>query len=374
MANKFILAIDQGTTSTRAIVFDVAGKRQATNQREFKQYFPKLGWVEHDAEEIWETTLEVCRAVLAEKNLIAKDIAAIGITNQRETTVIWDKKTGKPIHHAIVWQDRRTADRCRQLISHEATLQEKTGLLMDPYFSATKIVWLLDNVEGARAKAERGELLFGTMDCFLLWRLTGGKRHATDATNASRTALFNIHTQQWDDDLLTLFNIPSGLLPEVCDNSFEFGITKSDLFGGEIPITAMAGDQQAALFGQACFQPGMIKSTYGTGCFLMLNTGEQAIKSENRLLTTVGYRLAMKLEKIALEDKYFVEKKLYPNVDFYSGITLSALGIPTNMFTVIFALARTSGWISHWQEMVSQPYKIGRPRQLYTGPKQRDVK
>ncbi|WJQ18668.1 FGGY family carbohydrate kinase, partial [Pseudomonas aeruginosa] len=286
--SHYLLAIDQGTTSSRAIVFSAQGLPVASCQQEFKQYFPKDGWVEHDGEEIWLTTLQVCRDALARKGLRAADIAAIGITNQRETTLVWDAASGDLIHPAIVWQDRRTADYCAELkaAGHEANVSARTGLLIDPYFSATKLRWILDNVPGARQRAERGELRFGTVDCFLLWRLTGGRSHRTDATNASRTLLFNIHSQDWDEELLALFEIPRSLLPEVLDCAAEFGVSEPSLLGAAIPVLGMAGDQQAALIGQACFQPGMVKSTYGTGCFMIQNTGEQPVTSKNRLLTT----------------------------------------------------------------------------------------
>lgn len=290
---KYILSIDQGTTSSRAIIFNEQGLPLQQVQQEFEQIFPKDGWVEHAPETIWETTLQVCQQAIQKAQLSAADITCIGITNQRETTVVWDKKTGKPVYNAIVWQDRRTAETCEALRQqdHEQAIADKTGLLIDPYFSATKIQWILDNVEGAREKAQQGDLLFGTIDSFLLWHLTGGKSHKTDATNASRTMLFNIHKQQWDKDLLALFSIPESMLPEVCDCSADFGSSLPELLGAEIPITGIAGDQQAALIGQACFKPGMAKSTYGTGCFMILNTGKTAVQSENRLLTTIAYRL-----------------------------------------------------------------------------------
>ena len=291
--SQYLLAIDQGTTSSRAIVFSAQGLPVTSAQQEFKQYFPKDGWVEHDGEEIWLTTLKVCRESLQNSGLQASEIAAIGITNQRETTLVWDAATGTPIHPAIVWQDRRTADYCAGLKEkgHEAAVAAKTGLLIDPYFSATKIRWILDTVPGARERAERGELRFGTVDSFLLWRLTDGRSHKTDATNASRTLLFNIHSQQWDQELLDLFEIPRSLLPEVLDCAADFGTTTAELLGAAIPVLGMAGDQQAALIGQACFQPGMVKSTYGTGCFMIQNTGTTPVASQHRLLTTVGYRL-----------------------------------------------------------------------------------
>jgi glycerol kinase len=305
--NQYILSIDQGTTSSRAMLFDESGRAAFTAQQEFTQFFPRDGWVEHDPEEIWSTTLGVVREALDQARLDKHQIAAIGITNQRETTVVWDRANGKPIYNAIVWQDRRTADFCEALRQQgqEAGITARTGLLLDPYFSGTKISWILDNVAGARARAEQGELAFGTIDSFLIWRLTGGKSHATDATNASRTLLFNIHDQCWDSELLDLMSVPATLLPEVLDCAADFGTTSKDLLNAEIPIAGVAGDQQAALIGQACFEPGMIKSTYGTGCFMMLNTGEQALSSNNKLLTTVGYRLAGKTT-YALEGSIFV--------------------------------------------------------------------
>ena len=301
----YILAIDQGTTSSRAILFDREGRVVAVDQREFTQHFPGDGWVEHDPEDIWQTTVAVIRGALASAG--AEAVAAIGITNQRETTVIWQRDTGRAIHNAIVWQDRRTSATCAALVEdgHGAMVQRKTGLIIDAYFSATKIAWILDNVAGARGRAERGELAFGTIDSFLLWRLTGGRSHATDATNASRTMLFDIHRQAWDDELLALFKTPRELLPEVLDSSADFGVTESDLFGAAIPITGIAGDQQAAAFGQACFKPGMIKSTFGTGCFALVNTGSRAVASTNRLLTTVAYRLGGEAA-YALEGSIFV--------------------------------------------------------------------
>ncbi|MGO1691436.1 MAG: glycerol kinase GlpK [Marinobacter sp.] len=290
---RYLLAIDQGTTSSRAIVFDQGGASVATDQREFRQYFPSDGWVEHDAIEIWESTLAVCRSALEKAAIEASELAGIGITNQRETTVIWERASGKPIHRAIVWQDRRTASLCTKLKTdgHEGIVVERTGLLIDPYFSATKIAWILDNVDGARARAESGELAFGTVDSWLLWNLTGGRSHFTDATNASRTALFNIHQQDWDDELLSLFRVPKSLLPDVLDSAADYGLTEPCWLGTPVMVAGIAGDQQAALIGQACFDPGMAKSTYGTGCFLMVNTGDKAVRSENRLLTTVAYRL-----------------------------------------------------------------------------------
>lgn len=291
--DSFILAIDQGTTSSRAIIFDDNFNVIASDQIEFTQHFPNSGWVEHDANEIWQSVVTTCQNVIKKAKIDVAQIAGIGITNQRETTVIWDKKTGEPIHKAIVWQDRRTSKFCAELKEQgaEASVTEKTGLLFDPYFSGTKVKWLLDNVEGARARANKGELLFGTIDTFLLWKLTGGKSHKTDATNASRTLMYNIHTNQWDDELLELLDIPRNILPTVEDCAADFGMTTKALFGTSIPILGIAGDQHAATMGQACFKPGMLKSTYGTGCFAMLNTGSEAIKSKNRMLTTIAYRL-----------------------------------------------------------------------------------
>ena len=305
---NYILAIDQGTTSSRAILFSLDGKPCFTAQQEFAQCYPDNGWVEHDPEEIWQSVLSTCRNVIAKSNIKPEQILTIGITNQRETTLIWDKTTGKAIYNAIVWQDRRTADLCQTLNAKQGLAEQinrKTGLLLDPYFSATKISWLLDNVEGARARAEQGQLAFGTIDSFLIWRLTGGQSHTTDATNASRTMLFDIHQQQWDDELLQTFNIPAALLPTVLDSAADFGHTKAALFGAEIPIQGVAGDQQAALFGQTCFTPGMAKSTYGTGCFIILNTGDKPLQSNHRLLTTVAYRLKGKTT-FALEGSIFM--------------------------------------------------------------------
>jgi glycerol kinase len=302
-----ILAIDQGTTSSRAIIFDKSLAPKGSGQQEFRQFYPASGWVEHDAEEIWKSVLAVCRTAIKKAKAKPKDIRTIGITNQRETVVIWDRKTGKPIHKAIVWQDRRTAEMCKALKDKglEKTFTAKTGLLLDPYFSGTKIAWLLDNVKGARARAEAGELAFGTIDTFLIWRLTGGKAHVTDATNASRTLLYNIHTGDWDAELLRALNIPRAVLPTVKDCAADFGTTDAKLLGAAIPIGGVAGDQQAATIGQACFEPGMMKSTYGTGCFALLNTGSRAVASNNRLLTTVAYQLNGK-RTYALEGAIFI--------------------------------------------------------------------
>ena len=292
--STYILAIDQGTTSSRALVFDASGNQLGVGQQEFTQHFPDNGWVEHDAEEIWGTTLASCRAALEATGITGADLACIGITNQRETTVVWDKATGKPIHHAIVWQDRRTSDYCTELKQKAGLvekIQDKTGLLLDSYFSATKIRWILNAVPGARARAANGELAFGTIDSWLLWQLTGGQSHCTDATNASRTMLFNIQEQCWDEELMALFDVPAAILPEVKDCAADFGLSQASLFGSAVPITGMIGDQQSAAFGQGCFGAGMAKSTYGTGCFLLLNTGEVMLKSSNQLLSTIAYRL-----------------------------------------------------------------------------------
>jgi glycerol kinase len=304
---SYVVAIDQGTTSTRAIVFDKLLNPVAMKQREFRQIYPQSGWVEHDPEEIWNTVQHTVADAIRQAGLAGRHIAAIGITNQRETVVIWDRASGKPIHNAIVWQDRRTAPLCNALRDegHEPAISAKTGLLLDPYFSATKIAWLLDNIPGARGAAEAGRLAFGTIDSFLLWRLTGGKLHATDATNAARTLLLDIHTGAWDQDLLRLFNIPPSLMPEVRDSDADFGVAERDLFGSRIRIYGVAGDQQAATIGQCCFRPGMMKSTYGTGCFALLNTGSTPVASKNRLLTTIAYQLGGK-RTYALEGAIFV--------------------------------------------------------------------
>ena len=307
MAGKHVLAIDQGTTSTRAIVFDATGRPVATAQKELPQIFPQPGWVEHDPEEIWSATVEVCRGALAKAKLKPADLAGIGITNQRETTVVWDRATGKPIYNAIVWQDRRTAERCAELKSagHEKAVTDKTGLLLDPYFSGTKIEWILKHVAGARAAADKGALAAGTIECFLLWRLTGGKVHASDATNASRTLLLDIRKGTWDPDLMKLLGVPASLLPQVVDCSGELGVTTADFLGAPVPVLGMAGDQQAATVGQACIKPGMIKATYGTGCFALLNTGSIAVHSRHRLLTTIAYQLGGR-RTYALEGSIFV--------------------------------------------------------------------
>lgn len=287
-----ILAIDQGTTSSRAILFDSEMKPLAMAQKEFAQHYPDSGWVEHDPADLWTTTVDTCRQAIERARISAEDIAAIGITNQRETTLVWDRQTGAPIHNAIVWQDRRTAPLCAALreTGNEAMVTAQTGLLLDPYFSATKLKWLLDNVDGARARAKAGELIFGTVDSWLTWHLTDGRSHVTDATNAARTMLYDIHKGEWSQEICDLLDIPMAMLPEVHDCASDFGVTRADLFGREIPILGVAGDQQAATIGQACFEPGMLKSTYGTGCFALLNTGNTPVSSTNRLLTTIGYQ------------------------------------------------------------------------------------
>ena len=303
----YIMALDQGTTSSRCILFDREGNICSVAQKEFTQYYPQPGWVEHDAVEIWETTLEVSREAMAKLNVTASDIAGIGITNQRETTVVWDKITGEPIAHAIVWQCRRTSDLIDELVKEGKgdMIREKTGLVPDAYFSGSKIRWLLDNVPGARERAEKGELLFGTIDTWLIWKLTGGKVHVTDQTNASRTMIYNIHDLQWDGELLEMLKIPASLLPEVKPSSCVYGMTDAALYGGEIPVAGAAGDQQCALFGQCCFQPGELKNTYGTGCFLMMNTGTVPVQSSNGLVTTIAVGFEDHVE-YALEGSVFV--------------------------------------------------------------------
>ncbi len=303
----YLLAIDQGTTSTRAILFDVALTPIAAAQQELRQIYPAPGWVEHDPEEIWSATVATARAALAKAGAGAGDVAGIGVTNQRETTIVWDRATGRPIHNAVVWQDRRTADMCAGLrqAGHEAAVAARTGLVLDPYFSATKVRWLIDHVEGARAAAQAGRLAFGTVDSFLLWRLTGGKTHASDATNAARTLIFDIGRGEWDPGLCELFGVPTALLPQVCDCAHDFGTTVPELFGGPMRILGVAGDQQAATVGQGCFEPGMIKSTYGTGCFALLNTGTEPVASRHRMLTTIAYQLAGK-RTYALEGAIFI--------------------------------------------------------------------
>ena len=298
-----IISIDQGTTSTRSVLYDKEGNLICSAQQEFNQFFPNDGWVEHNPEEIWQSVLSTLQKLVKESGITSSEIASIGITNQRETTLIWNRKTGKPIHNAIVWQDRRTSEFCNELVSYENLIHKKTGLTLDPYFSATKIHWLINNVEGAKELASNGDLLFGTIDTFLIWKLTEGRCHKTDITNASRTMLFNIAEQKWDDDLLDIFEIPRNILPEVCDNVSDYGMT--ELLGGEVSIGGVAGDQQAALIGQCCFDPGDVKSTYGTGCFMMVNSGDKILYSENKLLSTIGYRIDGKTT-YALEGSIFV--------------------------------------------------------------------
>ncbi|MBR0648435.1 glycerol kinase GlpK [Roseomonas terrae] len=307
MTTDILLALDQGTTSTRAIAFDAALHPIASAQQEFRQHFPAPGWVEHEPEDIWRTSLATLREALGGAGVDPRRVAGIGITNQRETTLLWDRATGRCLHRAIVWQDRRTAEHCARLRSEgaELLLNERTGLLADPYFSATKLAWLLDHVPGARAAAERGGLAFGTVDCFLIWRLTGGRLHTTDATNAARTMLFDIRRGDWDDELLRLFRIPRGVLPTVRDCAADFGLTDAVHLGAAVPIRGVAGDQQAATVGQGCFQPGMLKSTYGTGCFALLNTGETPVASRTRLLTTIAYQIEG-VRTYALEGAIFV--------------------------------------------------------------------
>ena len=300
---KYLLAIDQGTSSTRSVLYDDKGRFIDSSQLEFKQYFPQEGWVEHNPEEIWKSVVSTLGSLVKRNSLVSKDIASIGITNQRETTIVWDKKDGKPIYNAIVWQDRRTADFCSELNDQTEMVNSRTGLTMDPYFSSTKVNWILNHVKGARKRALAGELLFGTIDSYLIWKLSGGKSHKTDVTNASRTMLFNIEEQKWDEDLLNLFEIPRSMLPAVCDNVFDFGTTS--VLGGEVSIGGVAGDQQAALIGQCCVKPGEVKSTYGTGCFLILNTGAERLHSQSKLLTTVAYRVNGKIT-YALEGSIFV--------------------------------------------------------------------
>ena len=307
MTNPFILAIDQGTTSTRAILFDHQMQVATSAQREFAQHFPHSGWVEHDPGDLWQTTLATCRQAMDEAGIEAGQIAALGITNQRETTVVWDKTTGEPVSNAIVWQDRRTADFCASLRAggHGAEVTATTGLLLDPYFSGTKLRWILENTEGARARADLGELLFGTVDSYLIWHLTGGAAHVTDATNAARTLLYDIHKGCWSERMCNLLDIPASMLPRVLNCADDFGVTDPALFGAAIPIFGVAGDQQAATVGQACFEPGMLKSTYGTGCFALMNTGDSPVASQNRLLTTIAYQLDGK-PTYALEGSIFV--------------------------------------------------------------------
>ncbi len=308
MSSKYVLALDQGTTSSRAILFDQSGNSTSIAQKEFKQFYPQPAWVEHDPEEIWSSQYGVMAEVIAKKNITLNQIAAIGITNQRETTIVWERATGKPVYNAIVWQDRRTAAYCDQLRKegYSDLIRQKTGLVIDAYFSATKLKWILDNVPGARTRAVNGELAFGTVDCWLVWKLSGGQLHITDVSNASRTMLLNIHTCEWDDELLRLFDIPASLLPHVKDSSQFYGTTTGTIAPASgIPIAGIAGDQQAALFGQMCTQPGMVKNTYGTGCFMLMNTGDTVVFSKNNLLSTVAWRINNRVE-YALEGSIFI--------------------------------------------------------------------
>ncbi len=368
---SYILSIDQGTTSSRAIIFNESLNVVSVAQQEFSQFFPQSGWVEHDPEEIWSSSLKTCLQAIQKAGIRATDITAIGITNQRETTILWDRETGKPIYKAVVWQDRRTSEFCNELRNngHGDLITRKTGLLIDPYFSGTKINWILDNVNGARKKAEQGKLAFGTVDCFLLWRLTEGRVHATDATNAARTMIYNIHDNCWDDELLQLLNIPKEILPEVKDCSTDFGETASAVIGAAVPVCGIAGDQQAALVGQACFEPGMLKSTYGTGCFAVLNTGTEPAASSNKLLTTIGYRLNGQTT-YALEGSIFIAgaavqwmrdamgliesasdsgklaRRADPNQDVYLVPAFTGLGAPhwdAEARGAIFGITRSTG-------------------------------
>jgi len=356
MSNTSLLAIDQGTTSSRAILFSPDGKILALKQKELRLHTPHKGWVEQSPADIWADTLWACRGVIDEAQKTAAKIAAIGITNQRETTIIWDRKTGEPVYNAIVWQDRRTADLCAKLkeTGHEQTITDKTGLLLDPYFSATKIAWILDNIPGIRNRAQSGDLAFGTIDCFLLWKLTGGKIHTTDVTNASRTLLYNTREQKWDETLLKLFNIPAALLPEVKDNAAAFGTTQANLFGASYTIGGMAGDQHAALIGQACFKPGMVKSTYGTGCFVLMNIGSTFKTSQNRLLTTPAYRLNGEIT-YALEGSIFTAgaaiQWLRDNLGLFDDVAQSealARSVPDNN-QVYFVPAFTGLGAPYWE-------------------------
>ena len=338
-----IISIDQGTSSTRSVLYDKKGQYIDSVQQEFDQLFPSEGWVEHNPDQIWKTVIDTLSSLVQRNGLASEEIASIGITNQRETTIVWNKKTGKPIYNAIVWQDRRTASFCEELVSCEKEIQKKTGLTIDPYFSATKVNWLLSNVDGAAELAQKGDLLFGTVDTFLIWKMTEGQQHLTDVTNASRTMLFNIVDQVWDEELLELFKIPRNMLPDVCDNDHNFGIT--NVLGGDVSIGGVAGDQQAALIGQCCFSPGEIKSTYGTGCFMIVNTGNKALFSKNKLLTTIGYRLNGETS-YALEGSIFVAGSaiqwLRDGLDFFENSSeteaLAQKGSPESNVLVVPAL------------------------------------
>lgn len=355
--NQYILSFDQGTTSSRAIVFDKNGEIKSVAQKEFEQIFPKPGWVEHDPNEIWSSQAAVAAEAITKIGINGKNIAAIGITNQRETTIVWDRETGEPVYNAIVWQDRRTARYCDTLKEKglQDMIREKTGLVIDAYFSGTKVKWILDNVEGAREKAEAGKLAFGTVDTWLIWKLTRGDRHVTDATNASRTLLYNIKTGEWDKELLDLFNIPASILPEVKNSSEVVGHTKTTIFAHEIPIAGIAGDQQSALFGQQCIHPGMAKNTYGTGCFMLMNTGEKAITSQNNLLTTVAWQLNGKVT-YALEGSIFIAGAAVQWLRDQLGLIKSAPEIETLAYTVndnggVYFVPALSGLgAPHWDQ------------------------
>ena len=357
MKNKYILSLDQGTTSSRAIIYDKNGEVKSVAQKEFTQYFPEPGFVEHDPREIYTSQISVAAEAIANMGIHDQNIAAIGITNQRETTIVWDKESGKPVYNAIVWQDRRTADYCRQLKkeNYQQLIKEKTGLEIDAYFSATKIRWILDNVKGARKKAENGKLAFGTVDSWLIWNLTKGKHHLTDVSNASRTMLFNIHTLKWDDELLRLFDIPKSMLPQVKSNSELFGYTDTLIFSSHIPITGVAGDQQASMFGQMCINKGMVKNTYGTGCFIMLNTGVKPVASKHKLLTTIAWKLGGKTV-YALEGSVFIGgaviQWLRDGVNFFRTAKSSeklALDVDDNG-GVVFVPAFTGLGAPHWNQ------------------------
>lgn len=357
MEEKFILALDAGTTSSRAIVFDKEGKIRSVAQKEFTQHFPKSGWVEHCPNEIWSSQAAVAAEAITQIGLNGKNIAGIGITNQRETTIVWDRKTGEPVYSAIVWQDRRTSGYCDQLKNEGllSYIREKTGLMIDAYFSATKIRWILDNVEGARDRAEKGELAFGTVDSWLVWQLTRGEQHVTDVSNASRTMLYNINTLEWDKDLLKLFNIPESLMPKVCASSEVYGHTKTTIFASKVPISGIAGDQQAALFGQMCTEEGMTKNTYGTGCFILMNTGEKPILSKNNLVTTIGWKINGKVT-YALEGSIFVGGAIVQwlrdglkAISSSSEVEKLALTVPNNG-DVYFVPALTGLGAPHWDQ------------------------
>jgi len=355
MSEKVILALDQGTTSSRAILFDKRGENRALAQKDFRQHFPQPGWVEHDPREIWESQISVARELVAKATAEGLEVVGLGITNQRETTLVWDRATGAPIYNAIVWQDRRTAAACDALraAGHADAIREKTGLVLDAYFSATKLKWILDHVPNARARAERGELCFGTVDTWLVWNLTGGAQLITDVTNASRTMLFNIHTLDWDEELLALFEVPRAMMPEVRENSEIYGTTASGVFSAEIPIAGMAGDQHAALFGQLCLTPGMVKNTYGTGCFLMMNTGTQPVASQNKLLTTIAWKIGNEVT-YALEGSVFVGgaaiqwlRDGLKLIDSAEEVNALAASVP-NSGGVVFVPALTGLAAPHW--------------------------